>query len=166
MRFKFLGKTFIHRKQSLATGAIIETPRDLVKAFGKDLFQLVDETTLPIAKATPIVPTPKPTPVVVKAPPPPPANTEKEEIVDVPAPVITEEPKAEEDEEINICDIESKLGKNVTHKFECATTATLCVFQSGIRYYVAKPDQPEKALNKKFLNKTSVDDFIELLDKE
>lgn len=166
-KYKLLAKRFLHRKETKTEGAIIESGRDLVKIFGKEVFELMPApapaVTIPpvtIITESPKAPTKPVIPETVVVPNPSPVPEAKAPI----SPSVEEEES--EDELIDITEIESNLGKNVTKKFECAMQSTLCVFQSGIRYYVTKPENPGKALNKKFLNKTAVDDFIDLLEKE
>lgn len=118
-------------------GQIVESDKDLVKKFGADKFELVQE-------AQPVVAPPSPAPVSKPAP-----------AVEPSAAKVVKEPQGGSDELA-----ESSLGDNVTDEFPSAVAGGLLVFRKGASYFVTEADEPEKALNDTKLTQKKVAEFI------
>ena len=64
-------------------------------------------------------------------------------------------------ESIDFSKIKSKLGENVTSDYPTAQNAYVIVLKKGIKYVVADPDMPDRALNDKPLTEAGLLDWLE-----
>ena len=134
--------------KEVKTGEMIRSRQNLC-----EIFPCKFEEVLPVAESKVIVEDEEPEKEPAPLPPKPPKPPVKEEETEK-APEAKLKPPAVR---------ESKLGKDVTDRFELAKEVTLAVFRKGNRYQVTEEEELDYPLTEKSMSK---DELVSYLQKE
>jgi len=146
--FEVLGGNHVQDEKTYKKGDVVETNMDLVTMFPRKFNEIVG----PGKKAQKEVK----------------GKTLNDELKEQGIDDLTGLPKedADVDIDIDVCDIKSALGKNVTELYPLATENNLVVLRKNSWFHVADADNPDVALNAKGMKKVAVKEFVEEIIEE